>query len=451
MLKRPIVLAAFTLALMTVGQPAFAENGNLASGTQALSQGDYAGAVKQLSAALSNGKLSPAESAKALYQRGVAQRKLGKQSGAIADLSQAIWLGGLSSGEKMRAHVYRGMAYQASGLGAQAQADIAEARKIDAGGADRMLAANQGGAAPAPAAAPARAPQAPAAPAEPAPPQVAEAPVQLQPKRAETPRQPEAPRVAEAPKQLQPRVAQQPPGEDLPAAWQTQDAIAAEREEKSGNRVSRFFGGITDRVRGWTGRDEPEPVKQPLSNDEWVATVMPAEKPKRIAQRPEQAQPQPQAQQLAVQAQPAQRAGQAPAQVQPIPAPQPVGQPQQLQPPRQQVAKAVAPDAPQPVQPQPPRASQPVQQAAAGGGGGGYLLQLASARSVEDANAAWQNISSKNAQLVGGRQPIVKQANLGSLGTFYRVHIGPFQDKTQSVNLCNEFKRQGVDCFLVTK
>ncbi len=443
--KRPIMLAAFSLAMMIVGQPAFAGNGSLSAGTQALSQGDYAGAVKQLSAALSNAKLSPEESAKALYQRGVAQRMLGKQSGAIADLSQAIWLGGLSSGEKMRAHVYRGMAYQASGLGAQAQSDIAEARKIDAGGVDRMLAANQGAAS-----APVRAPQPPAPPVAPAAPQAAEAPVQLQPKRAEAPRQPE-PAAAEAPKQVQPRAAQLPPSEDLPAAWQTQDAVAAEREEKSGNRVSRFFGGITDRVRGWTGRESEEPaVQQPLSNDEWAATVMPAEKPKRIAQKQEPAQPQ--AQQPAAPPQQQIRAAQ-PQQAQlPAQAPQPVGQPQQLQPPRQQVARAAAPDVPQqPVQPEAPRAPQPVQQAAAGGGGGGYLLQLASARSAEDANAAWQSISSKNARLVGGRPPIVKQANLGSLGTFYRVHIGPFQDKAQSVELCNEFKRQGVDCFLVTR
>jgi hypothetical protein len=39
---------------------------------------------------------------------------------------------------------------------------------------------------------------------------------------------------------------------------------------------------------------------------------------------------------------------------------------------------------------------------------------------------------------------------MGNLGTFYRLQIGPFPDKAESLKVCNALKRSGVDCFLVT-
>jgi hypothetical protein len=38
---------------------------------------------------------------------------------------------------------------------------------------------------------------------------------------------------------------------------------------------------------------------------------------------------------------------------------------------------------------------------------------------------------------------------MGNLGTFYRLQIGPFPDKVESLKVCNTLKRSGVDCFLV--
>ena len=34
---------------------------------------------------------------------------------------------------------------------------------------------------------------------------------------------------------------------------------------------------------------------------------------------------------------------------------------------------------------------------------------------------------------------------MGNLGTFYRLQIGPFPDKAESLKLCNALKRSGVD------
>jgi len=88
---------------------------------------------------------------------------------------------------------------------------------------------------------------------------------------------------------------------------------------------------------------------------------------------------------------------------------------------------------------------------AASDSGRSYRLQLASVRSEEDAQNTWAQIAEKHQDLVGGRQPLIEKTDLGSLGTVYRVQIGPFADKRESLQLCNSFKAGGVDCFLVTR
>jgi cell division septation protein DedD len=82
------------------------------------------------------------------------------------------------------------------------------------------------------------------------------------------------------------------------------------------------------------------------------------------------------------------------------------------------------------------------------GGGGNYLLQLSPTRSEAEASALWKQVAKKNAQLAG-LQPRIEKTDMGNLGTFYRLQIGPFPDKAESLKLCNALKRSGVDCFLV--
>ena len=92
-------------------------------------------------------------------------------------------------------------------------------------------------------------------------------------------------------------------------------------------------------------------------------------------------------------------------------------------------------------------------QAATSGAGGArsYRIQLASSRSEDEARSYWQRISSQHRGIVGEREPIIEKTELGTLGTFYRLQLGPFDDKRQSLQLCNSFKRSGVECFLVTQ
>jgi tetratricopeptide (TPR) repeat protein len=80
--------------------------------------------------------------------------------------------------------------------------------------------------------------------------------------------------------------------------------------------------------------------------------------------------------------------------------------------------------------------------------GGGYLLQLSPTRSPEEATALWKQVAKANSQLAS-LQPRIERTDMGNLGTFYRLQIGPFPDKAESLKVCNTLKRSGVDCFLV--
>ena len=86
---------------------------------------------------------------------------------------------------------------------------------------------------------------------------------------------------------------------------------------------------------------------------------------------------------------------------------------------------------------------------ASGADSGSYRLQLTSSRSEAEAKELWQKVVSQNPGLAG-REPDIQKTDIGGLGTFYRLQIGPFPDKAESLKLCNALKRSGVDCFLVT-
>ena len=81
-------------------------------------------------------------------------------------------------------------------------------------------------------------------------------------------------------------------------------------------------------------------------------------------------------------------------------------------------------------------------------GSGNYRLQLSPTRSEVEARDLWQKVAKQNQQLAG-LEPHIEKTDMGNLGTFYRLQIGPFPDKAESLKLCNALKRSGVDCFLV--
>ena len=171
-----------------------------------------------------------------------------------------------------------------------------------------------------------------------------------------------------------------------PSSWTTtQGEAPASPPPSSGNRISRWWGS----VRGSSSEPEPEPTPAPAPQTAPKATAAAVPSAWTTQTQPE--------------------AGAAPG---------------------TRVATA-SPASPVP-----------------SGGGGNYLLQLSPTRSEAEASALWKTVIKQNQQLAS-LQPRVEKTDMGNLGTFYRLQIGPFPDKAESLKLCNALKRSGVDCFLV--
>ncbi len=80
----------------------------------------------------------------------------------------------------------------------------------------------------------------------------------------------------------------------------------------------------------------------------------------------------------------------------------------------------------------------------------GYRLQLTATRSEEEAKQLWQQVLGQHKELAG-REPLIEKTDIGNLGTFYRLQVGPFPDKAESLKLCEALKQSGVDCFVVAR
>jgi len=113
---------AIAILLLAMALPAVAQSPLLKDGFAALKAGKNIVAVKRLTDALGTGKLTPAETAKAYYGRGLAYEAMRKPAQAIADLTSAIWLGGLTPEERESAEAKRAKAYAAAGVSQPARA-----------------------------------------------------------------------------------------------------------------------------------------------------------------------------------------------------------------------------------------------------------------------------------------------------------------------------------------
>lgn len=81
------------------------------------------------------------------------------------------------------------------------------------------------------------------------------------------------------------------------------------------------------------------------------------------------------------------------------------------------------------------------------GGSGGYLVQVSSQRSESDAQSSYRALQAKYS-LLKSRQPIIRRADLGSKGVFYRAMVGPFESGDEAVQFCNGLKQAGGQCLI---
>ena len=106
--------------------------------------------------------------------------------------------------------------------------------------------------------------------------------------------------------------------------------------------------------------------------------------------------------------------------------------------------------APAPVRPRPAPAA-PTTLAAAEpvpAAGGGYAVQVSSQRSEAEAQTAFRALQAKFPDQLGGQQPIVRRADLGDKGVYYRALVGPFASMEQAAGVCSSLKAAGGNCIV---
>jgi SPOR domain len=86
--------------------------------------------------------------------------------------------------------------------------------------------------------------------------------------------------------------------------------------------------------------------------------------------------------------------------------------------------------------------------APAAGAGVGYAVQVSSQRSEAEAHTAFRALQAKFPGQLGGQQPIVRRADLGDKGVYYRALVGPFASMEQAAGVCSSLKAAGGNCIV---
>jgi len=129
----------------------------------------------------------------------------------------------------------------------------------------------------------------------------------------------------------------------------------------------------------------------------------------------------------------------------PAPAPAPAARPRAAAPqpvplnkPSANETASVAPAAP----------AAPASVASTAPASGGYAVQVSSQHSEEEAQSSFRALQAKYPDLLGGRAPIIRRADLGAKGVYYRAMVGPFASADQASELCSNLKAAGGSCLV---
>lgn len=93
-------------------------------------------------------------------------------------------------------------------------------------------------------------------------------------------------------------------------------------------------------------------------------------------------------------------------------------------------------------------ATTPQQIAPTAASNGGYLVQISSQRNEADAQASFRALQGKFPSVLGSRTPLIKRADLGDKGTYYRAMVGPFGTPEEASQFCGSLKSAGGQCVV---
>ncbi|HEY2532874.1 MAG TPA: SPOR domain-containing protein [Xanthobacteraceae bacterium] len=78
----------------------------------------------------------------------------------------------------------------------------------------------------------------------------------------------------------------------------------------------------------------------------------------------------------------------------------------------------------------------------------GYDVQVTSQRSEADAKTEFQTLQAKFPSQLGSRNPIIRRADLGAKGVYYRALVGPFASAEEAAGMCSSLKAAGGSCLV---
>jgi hypothetical protein len=99
------------------------------------------------------------------------------------------------------------------------------------------------------------------------------------------------------------------------------------------------------------------------------------------------------------------------------------------------------------VRAEPPSAA-PMATAPAAPAAGGYAVQVTSQRSEAEAQTAFRELQAKYPGQLANHQPMIRRADLGDKGTYYRAMVGPFGSAEAAASLCSSLKAAGGSCIV---
>ena len=80
--------------------------------------------------------------------------------------------------------------------------------------------------------------------------------------------------------------------------------------------------------------------------------------------------------------------------------------------------------------------------------GGSFVVQVSSQRSEADAQASFKALQGKFPSVLGSRAPLIKRADLGDKGVYYRAMVGPFASSEEAAQVCGNLKTAGGQCVV---
>jgi hypothetical protein len=93
-------------------------------------------------------------------------------------------------------------------------------------------------------------------------------------------------------------------------------------------------------------------------------------------------------------------------------------------------------------------ASTPRSTSPTGSTSGSLMVQLSSHHSESEALASYRSLQARFPDELGGRQGVVRRADLGAKGVFYRAMVGPFASAQEATQFCATLKSAGGTCVV---